>query len=374
MSVNRDDIKELAEHIYDLDAEVYCHLGSSLGRVFNRDRERCVNEMTDLLLTRPQGHLVRSELALIANMARTIEDKEERKLCMTEYNRIINAVMALPTSFAGGDVIDPKLAGLNTLNLKNRFAQGEHLVICISWTYGSGGIDVGFKLSDRLHVNFYDKEIFAAVMKRLEAEKDSYREAAGYDHIVEDLNQSPASAFLPDKKLTLKQRMREFSRYHGLPKQDAVFFNLSDLICEKAKTEDFILMGRCGDVIMANNKIPHISIYLTAPFEQRVRRAIEVNSGLDEKKARRFLKKLDREHSRYYNFYTGKTWGNANNYDLCINTASYGIDGTVDFILRMIGEDRLKGKSPAPAAIKPGTASVPKGGSALKDDLKQPDR
>ena len=337
MSINRDEIKELAEHIYDLDAEVYCHLGSSLGRVFNRDRERCVNELTDLLLTRPQGNLVRSELALIANMARTIEDKEERKLCMTEYNRIINAVMELPTSFAGGDVIDPKLASLNAFNLKNRFAGGEHLIICISWTYGSGGIDVGFKLSDKLHINFYDKEIFEAVLKRLDAEKDSVQEKAGYGHVHEEINKSPAEAFLPEKRLTLKQRIREFSRYHGLPKQDAVFFNLSDLVCEKAKTEGFILMGRCGDAIMTNNNIPHISIYLTAPFEQRVHRTIEVNSGLDEKKARRFLHRLDHEHARYYNFYTGRAWGNANNYDLCINTASYGIDGTVDFILRMIG-------------------------------------
>ena len=40
------------------------------------------------------------------------------------------------------------------------------------------------------------------------------------------------------------------------------------------------------------------------------------------------------------NFYTGRKWGHANNYDLCINTASYGIDGTVDFILKMIDGGR----------------------------------
>ena len=40
-----------------------------------------------------------------------------------------------------------------------------------------------------------------------------------------------------------------------------------------------------------------------------------------------------------------RSWGNANNYDLCINSASYGIDGTVDFILRMIGHDKDKKKS-----------------------------
>ena len=54
------------------------------------------------------------------------------------------------------------------------------------------------------------------------------------------------------------------------------------------------------------------------------------------KQAVRYLKHLDRERSKHYRFYTGRQWGNANNYDLCINSASYGIDGTVDFIYNMI--------------------------------------
>ena len=173
-------IRELAESIYDLDAEVYAQLGSSLGRVFNRDRKRCVDELTHLMLTRPQGNLVRSEIALIGNMARTIENKEERKLVMTEYNRILTEVMSLPTSFASGDVINAELAKLNTFNLKNRFSENDHLIVCISWTYGSGGVNIGFKLADKLKINFYDAEIFEAVLKRLEAQKDSIQDSVSY--------------------------------------------------------------------------------------------------------------------------------------------------------------------------------------------------
>ena len=55
-------IRELAESIYDLDAEVYAQLGSSLGRVFNRDRKRCVDELTHLMLTRPQGKIGRAHV------------------------------------------------------------------------------------------------------------------------------------------------------------------------------------------------------------------------------------------------------------------------------------------------------------------------
>lgn len=334
--ITKEEIHELAEHIYDLDCEVYANLGSSLGRVFNRDREKCVDELVELLTTRPDGNLVRSELALIANMARTIPDKEERRLCMREYDCILHAVMTLPTSFAGGDVIDPRLAKLNEFNVQNRFSKDDHLIICISWAYGSGGIDVGFKLADKLKINYYDAEIFQAVQKRLEAEQDALYDISGYSHVAKTIDQSPASAFKPEHRKTLREKIRAFSRYHGLSTRDAVFFNQSDLLCEMAKKEDFIIMGRCGDAIMTNNNIPHISIYITAPIEQRIHRAIEVNKGLDEKKAKRLLKRLDREHAGYYNFYTRKRWGHANNYDLCVNTASYGIDGAVDFIYRMI--------------------------------------
>ena len=73
-----------------------------------------------------------------------------------------------------------------------------------------------------------------------------------------------------------------------------------------AKKEDFIVMGRCADVILTNNRIPHISIFITAPFEQRLRRTMEVHPGLNEKQAKHLLKQLDCQHQNYYRFFTGK--------------------------------------------------------------------
>ncbi|MDO4268973.1 MAG: cytidylate kinase-like family protein [Eubacteriales bacterium] len=334
MEYTQEMLRELAERIYDLDAEVYAQLGSSLGRVFSRDREGCVQELVRLMEARTQGHQLRSELALISNMARTIQDKEIRKMVMTEYNRVLQEVVSLPTSFGEGDVVDMDLASLNALNLKNRFAETDHLIICIGRTYGSGGNEIGFNLADALKINFYDAEIFSAVLKRLEAEKDMVEDQAGY-HNYSEKQKEVEQAFAPQRRRTLKECAREFSRYHGLSKQDAVFFNQSDLICDMARKESFIVMGRCADVILKNNRIPHISIFITAPFEQRLRRIMEINR-LDEKKARKLLKKIDDRHRRYYQFYTGNAWGSAVNYDLCVNSAAYGIDGSVEFIKRMI--------------------------------------
>ena len=58
--------------------------------------------------------------------------------------------------------------------------------------------------------------------------------------------------------------------------------------------------------------------------------------NLNYKGACKLLKKLDRQHRHYYEFYTGRKWGNSVNYDLCINSASYGIEGSVQLIERII--------------------------------------
>ena len=259
-------------------------------------------------------------------------------MIMREYTGILHEVMALPTSFGDGDVLDQRMASLNALNLENRFTGKDHLIICISRTYACGGNEIGFTLADRLRINYYDAEIFSAVLKRLEAEKDHVKDLSSYPGKTLDVaNQE--TAFAKPQKMTLKTWAAEFSRYHGLSKRDAIFFNQSDLICEMARHEDFIVMGRCADVILTNNHIPHISIFITAPFEQRLRRAMKIHPDFSEKKTKNLLRKLDRDHQNYYHFFTGRKWGNASNYDLCLNSAAYGIDGSVDFILRMLDRE-----------------------------------
>ncbi|MCI8293918.1 MAG: cytidylate kinase-like family protein [Hespellia sp.] len=340
MANKEKNLRELAGRIYNLDEEVYKELGSSLGRVFNGEREHCIEETVRMMNERNQAHILRNELALISNMARTIPDPNCRKRIMSKYNKILREVEDLPTSFIKGDILDQKMAQLNSLHLSNRFAKSDHLIICIGRTYGCGGSEIGFTLADKLKINYYDVEIFDEVLKRLEAERTSVRDRGGYPYQKggkdnrQYLNEVPA--FTPAPRSTLKEKLREFNRYHGLPKKDAVFFNQSDLLCDMAKSEGFVVMGRCADAILTNNRIPHISIFITAPLEKRIERVMEVRGVENEKKARHLLTKLDKEHVKYYKYYTGRRWGKAGNYDLCINSASYGIQGSVDLILRMI--------------------------------------
>ena len=251
---NKNKYYDIAERIYDLDGEVYECVGSSLGRTFTGDKRTCVNSLVKLMRTKPQGHLLRSELALISNMARTIRKDEDRSRLMRKYDEILKEIAELPAGFGKVEILDENRAKLNTSNLRQKFSKDDHLIICIGRTHGSAGNDIGFALADALRINYYDAEIFNEVLRRLDAEKDSVVDVA-------DLGTNEIENKYQGSGRTLKERLKDFDRYHGLTKEDAIFFNQSDLICKKAKEEDFIVMGRCADVILANI-IFHISVSL----------------------------------------------------------------------------------------------------------------
>jgi cytidylate kinase len=82
-------------------------------------------------------------------------------------------------------------------------------------------------------------------------------------------------------------------------------------------------------------------VFITAPFEMRARRIMELE-GISYKDASKRLAKRDASREEFYRFYTGKIWGNASNYDLCINSASYGIQESVDLILRILNKEAKK--------------------------------
>ena len=328
MEKNRENCYEIAKQIYQLDKEVYECVGSSLGRTFTGDEATCVEEITRLLITRPQGHEIRSDIALIGNMARTIKNKEDHHRMMTQYNEILKKIAAIPDSFGSVDIINENLAALNTSNLRQKFSPDDHLIICIGRTHGSAGTDIGFALADKLKINYYDAEIFDQVMKRLQADKNAVSDTGNFEGF---------DKYRKKKHTDLKTWFREFNRYHGLPKQDAVFFNMSDLICELAKSEDCVIMGRCADAILKNNHIPHISLFISAPFQVRVQHVMDIRN-MNLKQAVRFLKQMDKQHKKYYEFYTGEKWGKPENYDLCINSANYGLKDTIELIQRMLDQ------------------------------------
>ena len=323
MQENREKYTELANRIYDLDGEVYECVGSNLGRTFTGGRERTVRTLSMLMYTKPDGHLLRSELALISNMARTIKNKEEKSRLMEKYNQILKEIEELPDVFGKEDIVDAERVALNNLVLKReKISENDHLVICISRTQGSAGNDIGFELADDLKINYYDVEIFDQVMKRLEAEKGEVSDKENFTDFNKYGKKSPES---------LKTKLREFNRYHGLPKQDAVFFNMSDLICSLARTEDCIIMGRCADAILGDNP-DNVNIFIYAPYEERLVNCVN-ELGMEPKEARKMIRSVDEAREQYHLHYAGFRPADQKFKNIMIDSSMFGTEGTAEYLV-----------------------------------------
>ena len=137
--------RELAGKLYDLDKLVYELSGSSLGRVFTNDRERNVT-IIEKALNENGEHIIRSELALIGNMARSIQDEEDHYRALSAYNELFNEFREI-AAHPGTLVASERDVQLNELNLHNRFSRKDRLIICINRTYGSAANNVGLGIA-----------------------------------------------------------------------------------------------------------------------------------------------------------------------------------------------------------------------------------
>ena len=332
------DLRELAERIYNLDKKVYVDTGSSLGRVYSGDKENNIQYIIDLLESKKGAYVLRDELALIGNMSKTLQNSEIQEDLMQEFLEITKLTREQADRYTRIDILDESRAMLNSMPLKTRFSDQDKKIICIGKTRGAGGTEIGFALANELKLSYYDQGLLKELLKRLEAGKSSVWDVS-YLYEQKNTEGSPVYTGRPfsDEDMPFFKQMKEdFVRYHGLPKRDALFFVQSRVIEDLARRETFVIMGRYADVVLTNAGIPHVNVFISAPFEKRVERIRTMYPEHTEKQVRKMLKRSDARHVRNFRFFTGKEWGKSENYDITINSASYGISGSVALLIGML--------------------------------------
>jgi hypothetical protein len=55
--------------------------------------------------------------------------------------------------------------------------------------------------------------------------------------------------------------------------------------------------------------------------------------SLDEDQAKKLIREVDKDRSSFYRYYTDQVWGEAGNYDLCIDSGRIGTEGAVQVIV-----------------------------------------
>ncbi|MGN0778913.1 MAG: AAA family ATPase [Aristaeellaceae bacterium] len=199
-----------------------------------------------------------------------------------------------------------------------------HSVITIGRQYGSGGREVGERLAQRLGIPYYDKQLLE------EAAKDS----GICKEIFEDHDEKPSRSLLFSLVSGMQVRGDVGAMYVDMPLNHKVFLAQFDAIRRIASEGPCVIVGRCADYVL-RDKPNAISVFIKADLATRMDHVVRLH-GVAPDKAEEAIRRADKQRAAYYNYYATSTWGDVNNYDLCVDTGKLGVDGTVELLASYI--------------------------------------
>ena len=195
-------------------------------------------------------------------------------------------------------------------------------VITISREFGSGGRELGVKLADKLGIPFYDKELISMAADDINIAEEAFRHYDEHIVVYDPLD---------------RQYYHAFSDVYQIPMSDQIFVAQSNVIRRLTSHGPCIIVGRCADMILTDS----LNLFIYAKMKDRIKRMLELESEAesDGKEMERRIREVDRKRKEYYQYYTGNTWGRAQNYHLCLDSGPVGVDGCLKAVLAYLGEE-----------------------------------
>ena len=198
----------------------------------------------------------------------------------------------------------------------------KKFVITIGRQLGAGGRQLAEELGRRLGVPVYNREIIDEAAKHSGLAAELFEKADEHESNLTPLG----SGIWGFGSMTSP----------GYINNDTLFGIQSQTIESLADRSSCIIVGRCADYVLRERERV-LSVFVTAPLEERVARLCS-SCDKDEKECRNWIATTERRRSSYYNYYSFKTWGAAESYDLCLDSSKLGIEGCADVVLEALGK------------------------------------
>ena len=196
-------------------------------------------------------------------------------------------------------------------------------VITIGRQFGSGGREFGRRLAEELGYEYYDKEIISEIAKKTSLSEE---------YVSEVLDNRPHPLY----PITIGHTI-SISDSFQLKQVQSVYEAHCELLKSLASKSNCIIVGRCADYILKDFKPFKIFIYadLEASVDSCIKRQSK-DEKYSRKQLRKMIVKIDKNRARYYDFFANQTWGDKDNYDLCINTTNQVIKDIVPVMAKII--------------------------------------
>jgi cytidylate kinase len=204
----------------------------------------------------------------------------------------------------------------------------KNIIINVGRQLGSGGHDIGRMLALDFQAKYYDRELLNLAAKE-----------SGFSEKFFEQNDEK-KGFLKGLFNMQTSHISGGSMYKTNFSQESLFQFQSDAIQKAAKEGSCVFVGRCADYILRD--FPNtVNIFITASMKYRINQIMN-KQHMNYEEARKFIESKESKRAAYYNYYTGKKWGAAESYDLCIDSSILGLVETekiiAEFIRKRFGE------------------------------------
>ena len=200
-------------------------------------------------------------------------------------------------------------------------------IITVSRQFGSGGRELGKRLSDLLGWDYYDREIIQMLSEQQGLDPE-------YVHGV--LSGHGWHQYQLTFRNSFRQPMGTNWRHtEVLVKQREIIEEIA------AEGNDCVIVGRDADVIL-HDRNP-FRIYVCADMESRLARCVryeekkEPEERLTEKEILRNIRRIDRNRRQTREVLTGKTASDGSTFDLTVNATNWDIKKLAEAVAEFSG-------------------------------------
>ncbi|HEU4989429.1 MAG TPA: cytidylate kinase-like family protein [Gemmatimonadaceae bacterium] len=204
-------------------------------------------------------------------------------------------------------------------------------LVTISRMFGSGGSLVAQRVAEALGWDLLDNQVVDAVAKRLGV---TAAEVSAHEERVPSLVERLASAMT----LSVPEMLPVADT--SLPPTEERIVEVTEAVIEEAvQTGNMVLVGRGAQCLLANRPDAlHVFCYAPRPA---LAAFVMSDQGVSHDEALRIVDATNRQREQYVKQHWNREWRAEENYDLCVNTGTLGIEGAARIVIDL-ARDRFE--------------------------------
>lgn len=187
----------------------------------------------------------------------------------------------------------------------------KNRIVTISREFGSGGRTVGRLLADRLGIPCYDSDLIEkiAIEKGFSGIEDEWETDKGLKRFVNSSFSSLAFAYSHEDKVWKYQR---------------------DIIRDLVDRGSCVIVGRCAEYILRDTA-DCLTVFIHADPGFRAERIVKEYGSTETEPIQR-IRQMDKKRAEFHRYHTGMKWGQAKDYNVCLDSGVLGIEKCVDIL------------------------------------------